>query len=153
MARALVKQPALLLLDEATSALDNAGEKLVQEALDRACQSASVCESRRFASLVSDRTTIVIAHRLATIRKAHQIYVFADGAVAEQGTHESLMAEERSLYKQMIGTDDHDRDQPELKIEKDEEDDRYQSKTVDSPSAAEAQHLLKKENQVRHFVY
>ncbi|CAF1679164.1 unnamed protein product, partial [Rotaria magnacalcarata] len=64
LARALVKQPSFLLLDEATSALDNINEKIVQEALDRACKS---------------RTTIVIAHRLSTIRNADQIYVLDKG--------------------------------------------------------------------------
>ncbi|CAF4002803.1 unnamed protein product [Rotaria sordida] len=85
LARALVKQPALLLLDEATSALDNANEKIVQEALDRAC-----------------RTTIVIAHRLATIRNAHRIYVLDNGRVIEQGTHETLMLNEGSRYCEMM---------------------------------------------------
>ncbi|CAF1110067.1 unnamed protein product [Rotaria sordida] len=87
LARALVKQPTLLLLDEATSALDNANEKIVQEALDRACK---------------DRTTIVIAHRLATIQSAHRIYVLANGHVIEQGTHETLMGQEGSRYHEMM---------------------------------------------------
>ncbi|CAF4577645.1 unnamed protein product [Rotaria sp. Silwood1] len=81
LARALVKQPVVLLLDEATSALDKASEKVVQEALDRAC-----------------RTTIVIAHRFATIQNAHQIYVLHNGCVIEQGTHEILISKERSQY-------------------------------------------------------
>ncbi|CAF4944109.1 unnamed protein product [Rotaria sp. Silwood1] len=87
LARALVKQPVLLLLDEATSALDNANERIVQEALDRACKG---------------RTTIVIAHRLATIQNAHRIYVLANGVVIEQGTHETLMSQERSRYREMM---------------------------------------------------
>ncbi|CAF3748963.1 unnamed protein product [Rotaria sordida] len=87
LARALVKQPTLLLLDEATSALDNASEKIVQEALDRACQG---------------RTTIVIAHRLTTIENVHHIYVLDSGSVIEQGTHEILMAQEGGKYKEMI---------------------------------------------------
>ncbi|CAF4809730.1 unnamed protein product, partial [Rotaria socialis] len=73
LARALVKKPTFLLLDEATSALDNNNEKIVQETLDRACKG---------------RTTIVIAHRLTTIRNADQIYVFDKGNVVEQGTHD-----------------------------------------------------------------
>ncbi|CAF3909111.1 unnamed protein product [Rotaria magnacalcarata] len=87
LARALVKQPALLLLDEATSALDNASEGIVQEALDR----ASI-----------GRTTIVVSHRLSTIRNAHQIYVFDNGTVIEHGTHEKLMANEGSAYQELF---------------------------------------------------
>ncbi|CAF1544603.1 unnamed protein product [Adineta ricciae] len=87
LARALVKQPTLLLLDEATSALDNVNEKIVQEALDRACQS---------------RTTIIIAHRLSTIQNAHYIYVLDSGSVIEQGTHETLMAKEGGKYQKMV---------------------------------------------------
>ncbi|CAF0893719.1 unnamed protein product [Rotaria sordida] len=87
LARALVKQPSFLLLDEATSALDNVNEKIVQETLDRACKG---------------RTTIVIAHRLATIRNAHQIYVLDDGSVIEQGTHEILMAKKGGKYQAMV---------------------------------------------------
>ncbi|CAF4420496.1 unnamed protein product [Rotaria sp. Silwood2] len=79
LARALVKQPKFLLLDEATSALDNISERLVQEALDRACKG---------------RTTIVIAHRLTTIQNAHQIYLLDNGSVIEQGTHKTLMAKQ-----------------------------------------------------------
>ena len=87
LARALVKQPNFLLLDEATSALDNVSEKIVQEALDRACQG---------------RTTIVIAHRLNTIQNVDQIYVLDNGSVIEQGTHETLMAKEGGKYQQMV---------------------------------------------------
>ncbi|CAF5084280.1 unnamed protein product [Rotaria sp. Silwood1] len=87
LARALVKQPTFLLLDEATSALDNVSEKIVQEALDRACKG---------------RTTIVIAHRLTTIQNAHQIYVLDNGSVIEQGTHETLIEKEGGKYQSMI---------------------------------------------------
>ncbi|CAF4651407.1 unnamed protein product [Rotaria sp. Silwood1] len=83
LARALVKQPAVLLLDEATSALDKASEEVVQEALDRACKG---------------RTTIVIAHRFATIQNAHRIYMLHNGCVIEQGTHEILISKEESQY-------------------------------------------------------
>ncbi|CAF1173110.1 unnamed protein product [Rotaria sp. Silwood1] len=86
LARALVKKPTFLLLDEATNALDNVSEKIVQEAVDRAC---------------NGRTTIVIAHRLATIKNAHQIYVLDKGSVIEQGTHETLISKEGGKYQAM----------------------------------------------------
>ena len=76
IARALVRGAPVMLLDEATSALDAANERLVQKALDQASQG---------------RTTLVIAHRLATVRKANRIIVFEHGRVVEQGDHESLV--------------------------------------------------------------
>ncbi|CAF3346233.1 unnamed protein product [Rotaria socialis] len=87
LARALVKQPVIVVLDEATSALDNKNEKIVQEALDRTCKG---------------RTTIVIAHRLAAVKNAHRIYVLDKGSVIEQGTHETLMAQEGSHYRELM---------------------------------------------------
>lgn len=83
IARAIVKQPKVLILDEATSAIDVRSEQIVQAALDRACQG---------------RTTIVIAHRLGTVRKADNIILLRKGAVVQQGTHESLMAEVDGPY-------------------------------------------------------
>jgi ATP-binding cassette subfamily B protein len=77
IARALLRDAPLLLLDEATSALDAESERLVQDALDR---------------LMADRTTIVIAHRLATVRAADRIVVMDDGRIVEEGTHSSLNA-------------------------------------------------------------
>ena len=76
IARALLRDAPLLLLDEATSALDAESERLVQDALDR---------------LMADRTTIVIAHRLATVRAADRIVVMDQGRVVEEGTHATLM--------------------------------------------------------------
>ena len=77
IARALLKNAPILVLDEATSALDNESERLVQQALD---------------TLMRGRTTLVIAHRLSTIRNADRIVVVVRGRIAEQGTHEQLLA-------------------------------------------------------------
>ncbi len=78
IARAILKDAPILLLDEATSALDAASEARVQAALER---------------LSEGRTTLVIAHRLSTVRKADRIYVLKDGQIAEHGAHDALMAE------------------------------------------------------------
>ncbi len=75
IARAILRNAPILLLDEATSALDAESERLVQDALER---------------LMSDRTTIVIAHRLATVRAADRIIVMEDGRIVEEGTHDTL---------------------------------------------------------------
>ncbi len=83
IARAVLKDPAILILDEATSALDSESERLVQEALDR---------------LMVGRTSVVIAHRLATVRNADEIVVLENGKLREKGTHQELMADENGLY-------------------------------------------------------
>ncbi|MFM2370789.1 MAG: hypothetical protein RIS85_511, partial [Pseudomonadota bacterium] len=85
IARAVLRNSPILLLDEATSALDAESERLVQEALDR---------------LMKDRTTLVIAHRLATIRAADRIVVMDGGRIVEQGTHTSL-SEADGLYARL----------------------------------------------------
>jgi len=77
IARVFLKDPAILILDEATSALDNTTEVLIQQALDELCEG---------------RTTLVVAHRLSTIRNADEIAVIVDGRITERGTHEELMA-------------------------------------------------------------
>ena len=77
IARAILKNPPILILDEATSALDTESEKLVQEALEH---------------LMKDRTTIVVAHRLSTIRNADLICVLHEGEMVEKGTHDELLA-------------------------------------------------------------
>ena len=76
IARSIISEPAVLLLDEATSALDPSAERLVQQALDKASK---------------DRTTVVIAHKLATIKNADNIVVMSQGRIVEQGTHNSLL--------------------------------------------------------------
>ena len=79
IARVFLKNPPILILDEATSALDNTTEILIQQALDDLCRG---------------RTTLVVAHRLSTIKNADEIAVIADGKIAEQGTHEELIAKD-----------------------------------------------------------
>ncbi|KAJ0409584.1 hypothetical protein P43SY_008456 [Pythium insidiosum] len=88
IARAILKAPAVLLLDEATSALDSESERVVQDALDKLVA-------------LQRRTTVIIAHRLATIRKADKIYVLRGGGVAEQGTHAELLAR-GGLYARLV---------------------------------------------------
>ncbi|MBT3252088.1 MAG: ABC transporter ATP-binding protein [Candidatus Marinimicrobia bacterium] len=84
IARAILKNPAILIFDEATSALDTESEQKVQNAID---------------NLVLNKTVIMVAHRLSTIRKADKIIVFDNGHIMESGTHESLMAT-GEIYKQ-----------------------------------------------------
>ena len=87
IARAVLKKPAILLLDEATSALDMESERVVQQALDR---------------LMKIRTTVMVAHRLSTIKNADQISVLQDGRIIEQGTHSSLVENKDGSYFKLI---------------------------------------------------
>ena len=87
IARAILKNPKILVLDEATSSLDAESEKLVQIGLDE---------------LMKNRTTIVIAHRLATIRKVDKIYVIKNGEIIESGSHQQLSLIEEGLYASLI---------------------------------------------------
>ena len=86
IARAILKDAPILLMDEATSALDAQSEQLVQDALEQSKQG---------------RTSLIIAHRLATIKSADRIYVMASGKIIETGTHESLL-EQKGAYAKMI---------------------------------------------------
>ncbi|TNE28280.1 MAG: ABC transporter ATP-binding protein [Bacteroidetes bacterium] len=86
IARAVLKDPAILILDEATSALDSESERLVQEALDK---------------LMVGRTTIVIAHRLSTVRSADKILVMENGQIIESGNHYELSENKEGLYYQL----------------------------------------------------
>lgn len=92
IARALLKKPSILILDEATSALDSESERLVQDALD---------------TLILNRTTFVIAHRLSTVRRAHKIVVLNEGRVVEQGTHAELLGLS-GMYKYLHDLQFHD---------------------------------------------
>jgi ATP-binding cassette subfamily B protein len=84
IARAILRNPAILILDEATSSLDSESESLVQQALD---------------ALMQGRTSVIIAHRLSTVRRADCIYVVKDGEVVESGTHDALVARPDGVYR------------------------------------------------------
>jgi ATP-binding cassette subfamily B protein len=86
IARAILKDPTILILDEATSSLDSESERLVQLALD---------------TLMEGRTTFMIAHRLATVRRADRILVIQDGAIVESGTHGELNQQTNGLYRRL----------------------------------------------------
>lgn len=83
IARAILADPAILILDEATSSLDAESERLVQDALDK---------------LMENRTSIIIAHRLSTVRRCDQILAMSGGAILERGTHDELVAKPGGLY-------------------------------------------------------
>lgn len=91
IARAIIKKPALLLLDEATSALDAVSERAVQEALDKLLKTNN-----------SMTTTVVVAHRLQTVRNADVIAYVENGRVAEIGSHEKLMEIPLGNYRRMV---------------------------------------------------
>lgn len=86
IARALLRNPKILILDEATSSLDTESEHLVQEAIDK---------------LMHNRTSIVIAHRLSTVREADKIAVLENGKITQTGTHDELINQQNGLYKKL----------------------------------------------------
>lgn len=87
IARAMLKSPKILLLDEATSALDAESESVVQAALDR---------------VMVNRTTVMVAHRLSTIKNADLIAVVKSGVIVEKGKHETLMRIEDGFYASLV---------------------------------------------------
>jgi ATP-binding cassette, subfamily B, bacterial len=87
IARTMLADPLILILDEATSSLDSESEKLIQDALEK---------------LMKNRTTIVVAHRLSTIKKADRILVFENGKVAEQGSHTCLVRRKNGIYRKLF---------------------------------------------------
>ncbi|OQR90655.1 ATP-binding Cassette (ABC) Superfamily [Thraustotheca clavata] len=89
IARAIIKDPAILLLDEATSALDTESERVVQASLD------ALLQQRK-------RTTIIVAHRLSTIRNVDVIAVVHDGKVVELGSHDELMLISGGFYQTLV---------------------------------------------------
>lgn len=87
IARALLKNPPILILDEATSSLDTESERLVQDAIN---------------NMMQNRTSLVIAHRLSTVRHADEIIVLDKGLIAERGTHDQLMQIEKGIYRKLV---------------------------------------------------
>lgn len=87
IARAVLKNPPILILDEATSSLDTESERLVQDAIN---------------NMMQNRTSLVIAHRLSTVRHADEIIVLNGGKIAERGSHEELMRVESGIYRKLV---------------------------------------------------
>ncbi|KAL5220324.1 hypothetical protein ABZP36_025037 [Zizania latifolia] len=101
IARAILKDPRILLLDEATSALDAESERVVQEALDR---------------VMTNRTTVIVAHRLSTVRNADTIAVIHQGTLVEKGPHHELLRDPEGAYSQLIRLQEANRqDKPDRK--------------------------------------
>ncbi|KAL0459830.1 UNVERIFIED_CONTAM: ABC transporter B family member 11 [Sesamum latifolium] len=98
IARAILKDPRILLLDEATSALDAESERIVQEALDR---------------IMVNRTTVIVAHRLTTVRNANIIAVIHKGKMVEKGTHSELLEDPEGAYSQLIRLQEARKDEEE----------------------------------------
>ncbi|KAI4863460.1 P-loop containing nucleoside triphosphate hydrolase protein [Hypoxylon rubiginosum] len=121
IARSIIKKPRILILDEATSAIDVRGERIVQAALDKVSQG---------------RTTITIAHRLATIKKADHIIVLQKGQVVEEGTHSGLLTNKDGVYKNLVQAQslhlENDEEQPDTLVQ------AYDTKSEKATSNSEA---------------
>ncbi|KAK5640086.1 hypothetical protein RI129_010897 [Pyrocoelia pectoralis] len=119
IARALVREPSILLLDEATSALDTSSEAIVQAALDAAS---------------NECTTVIVAHRLSTVRKADRIVVISNGKIKEQGTHDELMNKKGAYFELVIAqVSQGDADEEDIltKTETDEKVEVVRQKSID----------------------
>ncbi|KAK3404266.1 hypothetical protein EUGRSUZ_K00570 [Eucalyptus grandis] len=117
IARAILKDPRILLLDEATSALDAESERIVQEALDR---------------IMANRTTVIVAHRLSTVRNADMIAVIHQGKIVERGTHSELLKDPDGAYGQLIRLQQVNREQDQAP------DDQNKPQNLLDETAAEA---------------
>jgi len=117
IARAILKEPRILILDEATSALDTESEHLVQQALE---------------GLVQNRTVLIIAHRLSTVKNANVLAVISDGHLVEKGTHENLMQNENGFYFRLV-TRQTNLVEP---IQKHSESEDFLLRDIDKPSSS-----------------
>ncbi|ELP91576.1 bile salt export pump, putative [Entamoeba invadens IP1] len=118
IARALIRKPTILLLDEATSALDTQSEKIVQQALEKASEG---------------RTTVIVAHRLTTVRHANRICVFHQGEIIESGTHEELMELKGTYYglvKRQSMEEEVDQETVEQDLKKFREQEEKEAETI-----------------------
>jgi len=120
IARAIVRNPKILLLDEATSALDTKSEKVVQKALDKVKQG---------------RTTIIVAHRLSTIKNANIIVVLKNGGICEKGTHDDLIKLEGEYYR--LHKEQSKIPQPDAEVEEGELSSKSEEKSVEEKSKEE----------------
>ena len=131
IARAVIKDPRVLITDEATSALDAGSEKKVQEALDK---------------VMIGRTTVIVAHRLSTIKNANMIYCFDTGEIVEQGTHQELL-EKQGFYFKLVSKQlsKQDVENAERKFAKGEDKDKEESSTSSSSSSSSSDKKEKKD--------
>ncbi|KAL1553054.1 ATP-binding cassette, sub-B (MDR TAP), member 4 [Salvia divinorum] len=120
IARAILKDPRILLLDEATSALDAESERVVQEALDR---------------IMVNRTTVIVAHRLTTVRNANMIAVIHRGKMVEKGTHTELLEDPEGAYSQLIRLQEARNEEDEA-VEEPEYADEYSRQASQKPTLA-----------------